>query len=115
MSKNVGVKVTLKSTDELLADRGIGGRVQKVIDNEVMRRMEPYMQLDTKTMIDSMQLATEPGSGEIIVDVPYAHMRLHSGPTKGLRGPNYFERMKADHKDDLLRIAANKAGGKAEK
>lgn len=113
MSKNVGVKLTMNSSKQIMSERGLGGRAQKILDNEVMRVMEPYMQLDSKTMINSMLTGTQPGSGEVVVETPYAHMRLHSGPTKGLRGPEYFERMKADHKDNLLRIAANAAGGEA--
>lgn len=89
-----------------------GGAVQQFIDSEIMRYMEPYMQLDTGMMISSMINSTEVGSGIIRVETPYAHKRLHSGPTKGLRGPNYFERMKADHKEDILRGAAKIAGGK---
>ncbi|MBO5369893.1 MAG: capsid protein [Clostridia bacterium] len=98
----------------MLEARGLedGGEVQTFIDNEVMRVMEPYMQHDTGEMIKSMQRATTPGSGEVRVNTPYAHMRLHHGPTKGLRGPQYFERMKADRLDDILDGARKKAGGK---
>ena len=111
---SIDVKFKLKSIQKLLKERGLedGGKVQEFIDNEVMRVMEPYMQHDTGQLLKSMQRATKPGSGEVIVNVPYAHKRLHSGPTKGLRGPQYFERMKADRLDDILDGARKIAGGK---
>lgn len=117
MSDNVGVTIKLNSINELLRDRGLDahGRVQKFIDSDTMRLMEPYMQLDTSQMIKSMYASTDVGSGEVKVETPYAHMRLHHGPTKGLRGPNYFERMKADRLDEILDGAAKLAGGEPEK
>ncbi len=117
MSDNVGVTIKLKDINELLRDRGLNahGRVQKFIDSDTMRLMEPYMQLDTSQMIKSMYSSTDVGSGEVKVDTPYAHMRLHHGPTKGLRGPNYFERMKADRLDEILDGAAKIAGGEPQK
>lgn len=117
MSNNVGVTIKLNSINELLKDRGLEarGKVQKFIDSETMRLMEPYMQLDTSQMIRSMYSSTDVGSGEVKVDTPYAHMRLHHGPTKGLRGPNYFERMKADRLEEILDGAAKIAGGEPER
>lgn len=114
---NINVSLKIKDINELLKDRGLEerGKVQKFIDSETMRLMEPYMQLDTHTMIGSMDNATDVGSGEVIVDTPYAHMRLHHGPTKGLRGPNYFERMKADRLEEILDGAAKIAGGEPDK
>lgn len=111
---SISVKLKTQSLKKMLAKRGLedGGEVQQFIDNEVMRKMEPYMQHDTGQMIKSMQRSTKPGSGEVLVNVPYAHMRLHKGPTKGLRGPQYFERMKADHLEEILDGAQKVAGGK---
>ena len=73
---------------------------QAKFDNEVMRLMEPYMQLVTGAMIMSMRLSSTPGDGEIIVNTPYARKVYYSRspvgrPTGSLRGPYYFERMKA--------------------
>lgn len=114
---NINVSLKIRDINELLKDRGLEerGKVQKFIDSETMRLMEPYMQLDTHTMIGSMDNATDVGNGEVIVDTPYAHMRLHHGPTKGLRGPNYFERMKADRLEEILDGAAKIAGGEPDK
>ena len=117
MSNNVGVTVTLKAISEILSERGIDerGKVQQCIDNEVMRRMEPYMPFDTGMMAHSMITATSVGSGEVKVNTVYAHRRLLQARTNGLRGPNYFERMKADCRDDILRGAVQSAGGEISK
>lgn len=90
---------------------------QWVLDMQVMRLMEPYMQLRTGAMIESMRAATKPGDGEIIVNTPYARKVYYTPsaigrPTGPLRGPKYFERMKADKKDELRRTAARAAGAK---
>ncbi len=113
MSK-ISVKLKTRDLQKLLEERGLddGGEVQEFIDSEVMRVMEPYMQHDTGEMIRSMQRATTPGKGKVLVNTPYARIRLYKGPTKGLRGPQYFERMKADRLDDILDGAKKIAGGK---
>ena len=90
---------------------------QAKFDSEVMRLMEPYMQLVTGAMIMSMRLSSTPGSGEIIVNTPYARKVFYSKspvgrPTGPLRGPYYFHRMKADKRDQLRTFAASATGGK---
>ena len=90
---------------------------QAKFDSEVMRLMEPYMQLVTGAMIMSMRLSSTPGSGEIIVNTPYARKVFYSKspvgrPTGPLRGPYYVHRMKADKRDQLRTFAASPTGGK---
>lgn len=104
-------------TEEIIEKRGLaeGGIVQQYVDSEVMRLMSDYMQKLSGTMIESMVIATNIGSGEVVVNVPYAQKVSKRGKTKGLRGPHFFERMKADHRDDILEGAAKLSGGKAEK
>lgn len=90
---------------------------QAKFDMEVMKQLEPYMQLDTGAMIGSMQLATDVGSGLIRVRTPYArkvyYSRSRIGRTTGiLRGPHYFPRMKADRQNYLKRFAAKEVGAK---
>lgn len=103
----------LATKEEIMQKRGLesGGVVQQIVDSEVMRYMDPYIPLASGAMRDSMIIDTIIGSGEIQVNTPYAHRRLLYAIKNGLRGPNYFERMKADHKDDILRAAAKAAGG----
>lgn len=133
------MKAELKilSTEELLKRHGLqkGGPVQKVIDSECMRYMEPYMPRRQAGELEHMMvMATVIGSGRIDIPGPYAHY-LHEGilyvsPTTGsawakkneikvkkaplkeltyagapMRGKKWFDRMKADHKDDILETA----------
>ena len=125
----------LKSTDFILKNHGIqpGGPVQKVVDSEAMRYMGPYMPRRQAGELEHMMtLSTVIGSGEINIPGPYAHY-LHEGvlyvsPSTGsawakkneikvptsrelayagapMRGKKFFDRMKADHKGDILEAA----------
>ncbi len=107
----LNVKFELDNVDELKSRRGLDGTAQKKLDTEVMRVMEPYMPKLYGNMIQSMEKATDIGSGEIIVNTPYAHRRLKSARKNGLRGPNFFERMKADNLDHLKRFIGKQTGG----
>ena len=129
------VKLEMLSTEELYKRNGleIGGNVQKLVDNEVMRYMGDYMPRRQAGELEHMMvLSTVIGSGEIDIPGPYAHY-LHEGilyvdPDTGnpwakknaikvptdreltyagapMRGKKFFDRMKADHKDDILRAA----------
>lgn len=136
-------KLDIKPTAELLRSRGLqpGGAVQKVVDSETMRYMSDYMpRRQAGSLEHLMVMATVIGSGQIDIPGPYAHY-LHEGilfvsPTTGsawakknevkvstgkalnytgapMRGKKFFDRMKADHKDDILKAAkamANKGG-----
>lgn len=90
---------------------------QKMLDEEIMKQMEPYMQMVSGAMIMSMRLSTTPGSGEIVVNTPYARKVYYSRspvgrPTGALRGPYHFARMKADKKAYLRKFVAATVGGK---
>lgn len=122
----------------------IDGNVQKLIDVECMRYMSDYMpRRQAGELGHMMVMSTVIGSGEINIPGPYAHY-LHEGilyvsPTTGsawakkdeikvpavpgkeltyagapMRGKKFFDRMKADHKDDILQAAQAMAdrGGK---
>lgn len=126
------VELDMLSQDALLKRRGLqeGGPVQKFIDNESMRYMGPYMPRRQAGELEHMMvLGTVIGSGQIDIPGPFAHY-LHEGilyvsPTTGsawakkdeikvptdkelqyagapMRGKKFFDRMKADHKDDIL-------------
>ncbi len=92
----------------ILGSRELGGTAQKIFTGEVMRVMEPYMPKDEGHMINSMKSE----SGRITVNVPYARRRIISAKNSGLRGPDYFERMKADKRDYLVSVAEKATGGK---
>ena len=117
MANGGGVTFKSDSLNNILKKRGLepNGKVQKYIDSEVMRHMEPYMPRLTRAMIDSMIIGTDIGSGEVVVNTPYAHKRSEVARKNGLRGPYFFERMKADHADTILNGAAKISGGKAKK
>lgn len=122
------VKVVFNSTETMLKDRGLEacGKVQKAIDSEVLRRSDPYVPMRTGVLKKSGVLGTKIGSGEVIYNAPYAHRQYYHNAGKGrqgmtkhnshnykcLRGKFWFERMKADHLDDILKTAREKAGGK---
>ena len=122
MSRNGGMTFTFESarTGEIIKKRGLeeGGIVQQYVDSEVMRYMEPYMPKLNGTMIDSMVIATNIGSGEVVVNTDYAKKvskKARYNEKEPLRGAHFFERMKADHNDDILNGAAIISGAKPSK
>lgn len=109
------------------------GPVQALIDSECMRYMNDYMPRRQAGELEHMMaIATVIGSGEIDTPGPYAHY-LYEGilfvdPETGsswakknaikvktekeltyagapMRGKKWFDRMIADHKDDILKAA----------
>lgn len=138
------VKAEIKPVQQILRNHGLqeGGPVQKLVDSECMRYMGDYMPRRQAGELEHMMVtATTIGSGEIDTPGPFAHYLyegiLYVSPTTGsawakkneikvptgkeltyagapMRGKKWFERMKADHKEDILRAAqamANKGGG----
>ena len=128
-------KLDIKATDLMLKERGLqkGGPVQQTIDAEAMRYMSPYMPRRQAGELEHlMVMATVVGSGQINIPGPFAHY-LHEGilyvsPSTGsawakrneikvptnkeltyagapMRGKKFFDRMKEDHKDDILEAA----------
>ena len=81
------------------------GRVQKYIDSEVMRRMDPYTPFLSGTLKESPLRGTKLGSGLIHQRTPYARRQYYENKGNGLRGKQWFERMKADHKEDIRKGA----------
>ena len=126
------VELDMLPKEELLKRRGLqeGGPVQKFVDSESMRYMSDYMPRRQAGELEHMMvLGTVIGSGQIDIPGPYAHYLnegiLYVSPTTGsawakkdeikvptdqelqytgapMRGKKFFDRMKADHKDDIL-------------
>lgn len=127
--------VEIKDADTIIRNHGLQekGPVQKLVDSECMRYMTDYMPRRQAGELEHMMvLATVIGSGQIDTPGPYAHY-LHEGilyvsPTTGsawakkgeikvptgkeltyagapMRGKKWFDRMKADHKGDILQAA----------
>lgn len=105
-------------------------RAQKYVDSSVLRLSSPYVPLLTGALEKSGTLCTDIGSGEVIWNTPYARYQYYKRvmvgkppkqvtniPLKyrggGLRGGFWFERMKADHKSEIIAGAAKIAGGTA--
>lgn len=125
------IKVTMNNADRLLDDRNLKKMqgVQKYIDSEVLRLSDPYVPFDTGKLKQSGTLGTVIGSGEVIYNCPYARQNYYHNAGRGkqgttkhsshnykcLRGKLWFERMKADHLDQILDGCAKIAGGNSEK
>ena len=108
------LELKLKPVQEILETHGMnpGGRVQRVIDSEVLRLDDPYVPFDTGNLRQSGIRRTHFGSGEVVYNVVYAASQYYNTPdTRSydpIRGAHWFERMKADHHGAIL-DAARKA------
>ena len=118
-------------------------KAQKFVDSECIRLMKPYTPFMNGVLEKSATIGTVIGSGEIHQNAPYARYQYYgmlmvssvtgssfarNGESKVLTdtplqyntfrhpqaGKMWFERMKADHKKDILAGAAQYAGGKSE-
>lgn len=116
------------------------GRVQKAVDKAVIDYCMPYWAWDTGTLARSAYAGSDIGSGQVIYPGPYAHYQYYGvvytdelgrtfvgpGETKPIntgRPLNYktdvnplagaypFERMKADHAQDIVEEARSVALG----
>ena len=90
--------------------------VQKMVDSEVLRQSDPYVPMRTGMLKKSGILGTVIGDGIVKYIAPYARQNYYTNAGSGqegthnggLRGKYWFERMKADHKDEIR----DKSGGK---
>jgi hypothetical protein len=74
--------------------------VQYYVDSEVLRLCEPYIPLRSGMLVMSGILGTKLGSGKVTWIAPYSHRQYYATRKPGsetgpLRGPFWFERMKA--------------------
>ena len=92
---------------------------QSYVDSEVLRLCGPYVPFQTGMLMRSGELGTVIGSGEVRYIATYSHRlyygtHFHFDQTAHPRaGAMWFDRMKVDHADSILRGAAALAGGKA--
>lgn len=80
-------------------------KAQKFIDAECIRHMVKYTPTLSTNLRKSATRGTKIGSGKIQYLAPYARYQYY--------GKLWFERMKADKKQQILRGAAAIMGGKA--
>ncbi len=111
---NLGVKVDMdiaKIVKRLnLEERG---KVQQVIDNEVLRLNNPYIPKDTGQLIRSGLQNTTIGSGEVIYSTPYARKQYYIPANHAEnRCAYWFEQMKNSGGKEKILNAARKAVGR---
>ena len=104
---------------------------QMYVDSEVLRLSDPYVPFQSGMLKLSGQLGTEVGSGLVVYNAPYAKYlyygyvmagrapkqltdRLISYHGAPKRGKLWFERMKADHKTEIIAGARKRAGGNSQ-
>lgn len=87
-------------------------KAQEFVDSECLRYMNPLTPRLSGAMIKSGTLGTAIGSGKIVYITPYARRQYYENKGQGERGRLWFERMKAQHKDDIRKGAENFAAGK---
>lgn len=85
---------------------------QKYIDSEVLRLSDPYVPMQTGMLKKSGISGTAAGSGKAEYTAPYGRKQYYENAGTGregmnrgggLRGKMWFERMKADHKKEILK------------
>lgn len=112
-------KLIIHDIRNSIKKRGLeaGGKVQKFIDSEVLRVTDPYVPMDTGALKSSGIRNTTIGEGKVIYRTPYAR-KLYYNPQFNyqgapMRGGKWFERMKIDHKDSILKGASQIAGARS--
>lgn len=79
---------------------------QVFLDNKVIMYLQEYVSYKHGVQAKSIRLTSDPGSGLVHINVPYAEYQAYSKRIKkrvGKRGTYPFERMKADKKDTILK------------
>lgn len=114
----------LPNAEQIIKQKGLneGGRVQKYIDSEVLRLCDPYIPFQTGTLRNMGILNTIIGSGEVIWKgvqpryLYYGKVMVGPAPKKvtdkdltyngaPMRGAFWFERMKADRGEEIVKGA----------
>lgn len=87
---------------------------QRFVDSECMRLMDPYTPFKNGALKSSPNIQS--GGGKIVQQTPYAK-RWYYEPANfneaPRRGNKWFERMKENHKKDILAGAAKIIGAKS--
>lgn len=116
----IGVKIDgelkLDTIGHMKSKRGLGpfGKVQKYIDNEVIRRCDRRVPVQSHTLQKSAKLHSKIGSGEVLYVTPYAARQYYnndgSAQMESLRKGLWFELMKNAEKKEILEGAQRIAG-----
>lgn len=83
----IDARLELDGLDKILAKRGLtpGGKVQKVVDEAVLRYCDPKVPMDTGKLKESGPMASAVGDGLLVYATPYARY-LYYGE---IYGPNF--------------------------
>lgn len=108
-------EIKLPNANQLIKEFGLepGGRLQYVVDSEIVRYSSPYTPFDTGDLEGSV--ASSMGSGMLEYNVSYARY-IWGGVSKNGKpliyqkknphaGPHWEERAMADHIQDVCRAA----------
>lgn len=103
-------------TNAVIKKRGLeeNGKVQQFIDSECLRLSAEKVPKDTGALIESGNIHTKIGSGQLEYRTPYARRWYYmpaSFSEAPERGNYWFERMKQQHKEQILAGAKRVAGG----
>lgn len=101
---------------KVIKKRGLedGGKVQQFIDTECLRLCAEKVPKDTNALIESGNIHTKIGNGQLEYRTPYARRwyyreaRFQNAPD---RGNYWFERMKQQYKERILAGAQKIANG----
>lgn len=110
-------RLEVKPVEEIKRNKGIepGGRVQKFIDSEVLRRCSPYVPYDNGDLNRSGTKNTKIGSGVVKYNTVYAR-RWYYRPAnfKGapMRGNYWFEKMKQNGGKKAILTGAKRIAGR---
>ena len=85
------------------------GKVQTVIDSEVVRLSEPYVPFDMGTLARSAY-GSDYGSGLVVYETEYAKKQYFTNKGNGRRVKKWIEVMKLNHLDEIKKTAASAVG-----
>lgn len=98
-----------------------GGAVQRYVDTKCLQYCQPLVPKRENILIESGNINTKVGSGQLEYRTPYARRwyympaNFHEGTGHGMnstgRGNYWFERMKQQYKDKILKGAQKIANG----
>ena len=118
----MGVRIEIRSTDQIIRERELHprGKVQRYIDNAVLRYCDKYVPFRTGKLKQSGTIHTVIGSGVVKYVTPYAREQYYYNSGRGtqgtarggLRGRLWFKRMKAVYKSVILDNARRLSGAR---
>ena len=107
-TRGAKAELTVVNPTVLLSELGLEqkGKVQKYLDKTVAKNLQPYVSFRKGTQEKSILKSLVAGSGEVHIDVDYAHYQAYSKRIHkrvGKRGTQPFERMVSDKRESILK------------